>query len=139
MRPGFMKLVAIMAILLFTGVATVSPSFGKTPNPEASVYGSDGKFVGNSRTGLPLTISKIFLNTEHGLQEFTVIFEVRKNDVTEYSNLSGGILPPAKATHVGVSWEPASPGEYQIRVFVVSNMTKPVLLENVATSRFIVS
>jgi len=133
-----MRVAAILTILLLTGFAASSSSFGKTPNPEASVIDSHGTFVDRSRTGSSLTISKIFHNANDTAQEFTVVFEVRMNDVTQYLNLSGGVVPPSKATHVTSSWMPAIPGEYQIRVFVVSNMTKPVLIETVATSRFMV-
>jgi hypothetical protein len=129
--------ILIILLLVLAGYAA-TPSFGKTPNPEASVIDSHGNFVDRSRVGSSLTISKIFLNANDTVQEFTVIFEVRMNDVTQYLNLSGGVLPPSKAIHVTSSWMPEIPGEYQIRVFVVSNMTKPVLIETVPTSRFMV-
>jgi hypothetical protein len=135
---GSMRVGTILTILLLTGFAATSPGFGKTPNPEASVIDSHSTFVDRSGTGSSLTISKIFLNANDTVQEFTVVFEVRMNGVTQYLNLSGGVLPPSKATHIAVSWVPAIPGEYQIRVFVVSNMTRPVLIETVATSQFIV-
>lgn len=133
-----MRVVAILAILLVTAFTTTFPSSGKTPNPAATVYDSHGNFVEYSRAGSFLTISKTFLNTEDTPQEFTVIFEVRMNDVTQYMNFSGGVLPPSKSTRTSVTWDPAIPGEYQIRVLVVSNMTNPVILESVATSRFMI-
>ena len=139
MPHGSIRIVAVLTILLLTGFAATSASFGKIPNPEPWVSDLHGTFVDRSHVNSSLTISKIFHNPNETAQEFTVVFEVRMNDVTQYLNLSGGVLPPSKATHVTSSWMPIFPGEYQIRVLVVSNMTRPVLIETVATSRFIVS
>ncbi|MGH9878982.1 MAG: sialidase family protein, partial [Nitrososphaerales archaeon] len=83
-----------------------------------------------------MLVSKWFWNNKDVAQEFTVIFDIRKEDVSVGIFLRAALADPRAQTTMFVSWTPDIPGEYQIRTFVVSNITKPEFLENVASARF---
>lgn len=122
-------------LLLVTVLSSVPHGFGKYQRPVV-LSEQGGYSLQQSREGLPVLISKTFLNIKDVVQEFIVIFDIRKDDVTLTISLQAGVAQPVSQTTTSFSWIPEMPGEYQIRALVLSNLTIPEILENVLESRF---
>ncbi|MGH9876824.1 MAG: hypothetical protein ACRD5H_04245, partial [Nitrososphaerales archaeon] len=132
----FVTLLVISTILVFSILANTPDAFGKgrsSPSVTSKQYGYD---LQQSREGIPLVVSKMFLNTMDVAQNITVVFDIRKDNVTMYLGWQEDVAIPSKITSASVSWTPQIAGEYQIRTLVISNMTKPEVLENVSVSSF---
>jgi hypothetical protein len=129
-------LVAFSTILVFSILVGASDTFGKGQSLPVVMSKQYGYGLQQSREGIPVLITKTFLNTEEIARNITVIFDIRIDDVTFYLALKDETALPRSGTDTLVSWTPQIAGEYQIRSFVVSNLTNPEILENVATNRF---
>lgn len=136
MRQCLAMLVAIPMILVFSMLAGASDTFGKGQSLPVIMSKQDGYVLQQSREGIPVLISKTFLNTEEIARNITVIFDIRKDDVTFYLVLKEETALSRSGTDTLVSWTPHFAGEYQIRAFAVSNLTSPEVLEDVAASKF---
>ncbi|MGI0015904.1 MAG: hypothetical protein ACREBU_20995, partial [Nitrososphaera sp.] len=136
MRQRLVMLLATSTILVFSILAGASDAFGKGQSLPVVMSKQYGYGLQQSREGIPVLISRMFLNTWDVAQNITVIFDIRKDDVTFYLVLKNETALPRKGTDISVSWTPKTSGEYQIRSFAVSNLTNPEVLEDVAASKF---
>jgi hypothetical protein len=131
----YVRLFILAVLLLVIVFSTVPQSSGKFSRPVV-LSEQGGYSLQQSREGLPVIISKTFLNAKDIVQEFIVIFDIRKDDVSLTISLQAGVAQPVSQTTTSFSWMPEMPGEYQIRALVLSNLTIPEILENVLESRF---
>lgn len=129
-------LLAISTILVFSILAGASDAFGKGQSLPVIMSKQYGYGLQQSREGIPILISKTFWNTKDVAHNITVIFEIRKDDVSIYLAWQDEMALPRSETETSISWTPQIAGEYQIRAFVVSNMTNPEVLEDVASFKF---
>lgn len=78
--------------------------------------------------------STIMNNLDHD-QPYTAIMEVRDSTgVTVFLAWQTGKLDASSASEVGLSWTPTAPGDYTIRVFVISDLLIPDVLSPVVES-----
>lgn len=116
--------------------SNISQSFGKGQSSPSVMSKEYGYFLQQSREGIPLLVSKMFWNMKDVNQNITVVIDIRKDDISMHLVWKGEVALPRAMTFVSVTWTPQVSGEYQIRAFVISNMTKPEVLEDVVESRF---
>lgn len=68
-------------------------------------------------------------------QEVIAIVEIRDRDyVTLILGLQDALIEPNDQEHVGFNWRFEAEGEYELRAFVISNFTNPVVLTQVHSS-----
>jgi hypothetical protein len=71
---------------------------------------------------------------------FVGIIEVRDEDgITTMLRWQTGVLGPNSGLDVAASWVPETPGNYEVRSFVVSNLSNPQILSEVVASMFTIS
>jgi hypothetical protein len=129
-------LLAISTILVFSILAGASDAFGKGQSLPVVMSKQYGYGLQQSREGIPVLISKSFFNTKDITQNITVVFEMRMDDITMHLVWQEEVAHPKTMTIISVAWTPQIAGEYQIRAFVISNMTRPEVVENVVASTF---
>jgi hypothetical protein len=72
--------------------------------------------------------------------QFVVFIEVRdSNGVTIFLQYHASTLKGPGHTELGSSWLAPDNGTYEIRVFAISNFTRPEVLTSVATNTVIIS
>ena len=136
LRRFLLALVLGTLVLPFASGAALS----LTPVP-LSIRDSDGNFVDASsiRSGSQLVLSRSFHNSESSEREFLMLFEIRDSTgVSIQIAWQEGLVAAAGDKEVGVSWIAPDIGEYQIRIFVISNLTNPEVLSEVTATNIIV-
>jgi hypothetical protein len=107
-----------------------------TPVPPI-VYDIRGNIIQNSVVGHPVVIAKNFTNSNDKEMDYTFLVEVRdESGITQYLAWQKSNALPMSTREVGVSWTPEIATEYEIRTFVVSNMTNPQVIDFVETAKF---
>ncbi len=122
--------------MIFSILAGAPDAFGKGQSLPFVMSKQYGYGLQQSREGIPVLVSKMFWNFKDVAQNITVVFDIRKDDISMYVVLQEEVAHPMSTTSVSVSWTPQIAGEYQIRSFAVSNLTSPEVLEDVAASKF---
>jgi hypothetical protein len=108
-------------------------------NRVVDVFDTSGDYVDKISQGHQVILSSQIRGTVNEPQSFVAIFEVRDaNGFTILLAWQSGIMSPDSITKVGVSWIPESSGDYQVRQFVLSNMTSPTVLQEVKTTNLLV-
>lgn len=133
---GYAKPLFVAAILLIAFFSNVHPSFGKGQSSLSVTSEKYGYGVQQSRVGMPLLVSYTFLNVDYYPQNITVFFDIRSDDISMQLEWKDSVAHPFDRTFVSTSWIPSSPGEYQVRGFIVSNLTSPELLQEVSMFPF---
>jgi hypothetical protein len=123
-------------ILVFPILTNTPDALGKGQSSPTVMSKQYGYGLLQSREGIPVLVSKMFLNREDVAQNITVIFDIRKDNISMQLDWKEEAAHPRDMTSVSVTWAPQIAGEYQILAFIISNMTKPEVLEDVAESRF---
>jgi hypothetical protein len=136
MAMGYAKPLFVAAIVLVVFFSNVHPSFGKGQSWLGITSEKYGYGVQQSRVGMPLLVSQAFLNTGYYPQNFTVVFDIRSQNVSLQLAWKSGVANPFDRTFVSTSWIPKSAGEYQVRAFILSNFTRPELLQDVSMFQF---
>lgn len=94
-----------------------------------------GRPVGRITSGQQVVLSSVVKSHVTETQPFVVIVEVRDADgITVYLAWQSGIMSSDRSSSYGMSWIAESPGDYQIRRFLVNNMTNPQVLGPVITT-----
>ena len=134
-----------ISVLVFFSVITSSP----VPSTDASLidvtprppmfYDMAGNRIHNSTLGYPVMILTDFTNAKLVSQSVTFLIEVRdENGVTQYLAWQITTAPTMGTKSAGISWISDKAGEYQIRTFVISNLTNPQVLSPVEAANFVV-
>ncbi|MEM3161226.1 MAG: hypothetical protein QXJ74_10640, partial [Nitrososphaera sp.] len=117
------------------GATSTTPS---TPQPEDAT----GNILDEIPVGTQVIISSTITNNANVAQPFAAVAEVRDADgITVFLTWQTGVLPANGHTDVGLSWTPAAPGDYTVKVFVIDSIasTSPTVLSPIAQSTFTVS
>jgi hypothetical protein len=94
-----------------------------------------GKELDEVSSGQQVVLTTNVINNNAAPQPFVALLEVRDNNgVTIFLAWQTGTLPANDRTQVGLSWTPEDPGDYQVRTFVISDLTNPRVLSLVSTS-----
>jgi uncharacterized protein YkwD len=73
-------------------------------------------------------------NYGSSLSQYLFLFEIRdSSDVTIYLRFVNETINDYQTVTSNLFWTPSSPDEYQIRVFAISNLTKPEILTGVSS------
>ncbi len=135
---GASLIVVVSTISMSQGISVSGSLIDVTPRPPM-FYDMAGNLIHNSTVGYPVMILTNFTNAKQVSQSVTFLFEVRDaNGVTQYLAWQITTAPPMGTKSAGVSWISDEAGEYQIRMFVLSNLTNPQVLSPVETANFIV-
>jgi hypothetical protein len=127
-------LFALSALLVLASLAAIPSSYGKYLSP--AITSEHGYSLQQSRQGVPLTISKGIWNFEDRDEVISVIFDVRKDGISLHLTTKSNIVASKTQTFISSPWTPELPGEYEIRTLVVSNLTRPEMLEPLTRSEF---
>ncbi|NWG36482.1 LamG-like jellyroll fold domain-containing protein [Nitrososphaera sp.] len=117
------------------GITSTTPS---APQPEDLT----GNPLNEILVGTQVVISSTITNNASVAQPFAAVVEVKDADgFTIFLSWQTGILPASGHTDVGLSWTPAAPGDYTVKVFVIDSIasTSPTVLSPIAQSTFTVS
>lgn len=99
-----------------------------------------GASITEVTSGQQVVLTTNVKNNDGTSRPFVAIVEVRDSDgITVMVQWQTGTLAPNGDAGVGISWVPESAGEYEIRTFVVSNLSNPQVLSPVVTSNVTVS
>jgi hypothetical protein len=94
--------------------------------------------IRNASIGHTVVISTNFTNTNREELGITFLIEVRdESGVTLHLAWQTANISPMSTRSAGVSWTSDKAGEYQVRVFVISNLTSPQALGPVETAQFV--
>lgn len=134
----------ILAILVLLATIPSSPllepaaGLSMTPRPP-EFFDSGGHLIQTATVGQPIMISMNFTNIRYEKIGITFLFEVRNDiGITQYLAWQSTTSLPQSTKSAGISWISDSAGDYQIRIFVVSNLTNPQVLSPVETANFVV-
>jgi len=99
-----------------------------------------GKKLTEVSAGQQVVLSTTVINKNDAPQPFVALVEVRDSSgVTVYLAWQTGTLSANGQTNVGLSWTPENSGSYEVRTFVISNLSTPTVLSKVSTSNVTVS
>ena len=113
---------------------------GSTTPSEPALVNVDGSSVTEITEGQQVVITTDVQNNQDQPRPATVIVEVRNSDgITAYLQWQTATIAANGEIQVGLSWIPEGAGDYEIRTFVVSNLTTPQVLSDVVTSDITVS
>ena len=128
----------ITTFMLIVGMFTAS-SHESYANRGVDVLDTSGDYVDRISQGHQVILSSQIRGTVNEPRSFVAIFEIRDaNGSTILLAWQSGIMSPDSITDIGVSWIPESSGNYQVRQFVLSNMTSPTVLQEVKTTNLLV-
>lgn len=109
-----------------TGATTVLP-------PE--LQDVTGQKLDEVSAGQQVMLATNVRNNNAQPQPFVALIEVRdSNGVTVFLGWQTGTLPANGQINVGLSWTPDSPGDYEVRTFVISSLDNPRVLSTVSTT-----
>jgi hypothetical protein len=84
------------------------------------------------RVGDQVVVDVELKNQDNAVQPYAAIIEIRDSDgITVSLNWMAGSINGKNLTNVGISWTPEEAEEYQIRTFVITNLTSPEILSMV--------
>jgi hypothetical protein len=99
-----------------------------------------GKTLSSVQQGQQVVLSTTVNNNENQETPFVAIVEVRdSNDVTTYLAWQTGTLNANGHAEVGLSWTPSQSGNYQVRTFILSDLSNPSILSAVQSSQITVT
>ena len=136
LRRFLLALVLGSLVLPFASGAALSP----TPVP-LSIRDSDGNLVDTSSimSGSQLVLSRSYHNSESFEREILMLFEIRDSSgISIQIAWQVGLVAAASDKEVGISWIAPDIGDYQIRTFVISNLTSPEVLSEVTATNITV-
>lgn len=109
--------------------------------PEAPVLKDiSGNEISEVTVGQQVILSSDIHNNSDFPTPFAGIVEVRDADgFTVYLQWQTGTLNPNDTVNIGLSFVPDAPGDYTVRVFVLSSIENPAILSPVQESTFTVS
>lgn len=109
-----------------------SGNTGSTSPSVPTLATASGQPVTSVSTGQQVVIRSTVQNNEAGPRAITSLVEVRDSDgITTMLGWSENTLPGNGQLGVGISWLPDQRGTYEVRIFVVSSLTSPVVLSEV--------
>jgi hypothetical protein len=95
------------------------------------IYDLSGNRIQTAIAGQPIVIPKNFTNSQGEEREITFLFEVRDEaGITVFLAWQTATVEPMNTKTASVSWATDIPGVYQARMFVISNLTNPQVLED---------
>ena len=99
-----------------------------------------GLTLSSARAGQQVVVA-INLDSDNAKDvPFVGIIEVRNEDgITTTLRWQTGVLAPNSGLDIAASWVPETPGNYEVRSFVVSNLSNPQILSEVVESTIAIS
>ena len=135
----FLLLALVLGALVFPS-APFATALSPTPVP-LSILDSEGNCVDTSsiKSGSQIVLSRPYHNSRIVAQDFVILFEIRDSSgVSIQIAWQGGLAAAGAEKEVGVSWIAPDVGDYQVRTFVISNLTNPEVLTQVTTTNVFV-
>jgi len=113
------------------GEATVTPPAAEDVS---------GNPVSEINAGEQVILTTAVTNENAQSQPFVALIEVRdSNDITVYLAWQTGTLPANGRADIGLSWTPDFADTYEVRTFVISSLSSPQILSEIATSQITVN
>ena len=135
-----------LLIIFLIGVAissTNSPAYSQEEGLEVNTYSqgtprvkdTEGNILSSISVGQIIILSVANVNSGYDTQPCVAIMEVRNSrDVTVFLEFQFGTLEPLGRIETGISWTPSERGTYQLRTFLLSDLTEPEILSAIKTS-----
>ncbi len=125
---------AIIITLLLSLNSTQFVSSTIITIPPPTITDGEGNLLDVPTVGKQVTISRSFTANIESSRQFLALFEIRNSDgVSVYIAWQTGIIYPKDDVVVGVSWMPEEAGDYDVRTFLLSNLTQPEVLSVVGS------
>lgn len=127
--------VMITAFILLSASLTITANaqdiVDRTPSP-AAVHDLRGNLLDQITAGQQVILSKSFVDSRNVPQPFVAIFEIRdSNGFTMYLTWQSGTTATSGQVNVSASWTAEDIGIYEVRTFFLSDLTNPVVLDEV--------
>jgi hypothetical protein len=121
--------VMVIGVFDTAGVFLAKPELTASPD-------DSGEISAGQQVALSSTVRSPF-DTE---LTFVAILEIRdSNDITVFIGWQSGTLHRDSPAEIGMSWIPQDRGEYEARMFIVSDLQNPRVLSGVTSSQVTVT
>jgi hypothetical protein len=88
----------------------------------------------------PLMLSANMTNNSMQSISYVAFLELRdSNDITIYLEFHKGRLDPEASSNIASSWAADTTGEYELRVFAISDFENPEVLSSVGTATTVIN
>jgi hypothetical protein len=128
-------MISVLALVLLTGLlANQAYAQGAILRPAPEPHELTGEHVDRLTVGHQVILtSDIRINTDVPTP-YVIILEIRdSNGFSTFIGWRSGTVAGQGTVSYGMSWIPENTGLFQIRHYVVTNMTNPVVLEDLVT------
>jgi hypothetical protein len=118
----------------------VGGTTGSTTPSKPALADITGGAINEVTAGQQVVLTTNIKNNDNQARPYVAIVEVRNADgITVMLQWQQGTMAANGNAGVGISWTPDVAGSYQVRTFVISNLSNPQVLSNVVTNNVTVS
>ncbi len=143
-RSAFItSLVALnLLVVMFPryAIALESDSSYQITIPQVGIKNSEDREISSIPSGYPTLLFCDIRNDTPKVQPYVIIIEIRDSDGFTISlQLQSGRLEPYQSYNMGSLWTTGEDDNYEVRAFVVSDLSNPQILSSVAQKDFTVT
>ncbi len=134
----FAPAIAVVVALLSLQVAFAD--VGDITISEVAIKNLRGNDLDSVIAASPFMLTATLTNNSTQSLSYVAVLELRDSDgITQFLEFHMSRLDPSIPSNIAGSWMPDRPGEYELRIFAISDLENPDILSTIGTATTTIS